>query len=565
MKKLKSPGRIMFTTIMRRESMKKLKSPGRIMFTAALLLIVVLATSVGAERGYPLKEPAELKIWYTNPSGAVTKSLGDRLVFQEMERLTGIKIKWTCPSSGLDNEQFSLMLAARDLPDLMGLPSAMGGWFQVPGGPQKFYRDGVIIKLNDLIDKYAPNLKYLLKREPELRKQLMSDDGSIYFVPQMRLEPEIRIFSGFMIRQDWLDKLNLKAPVTPDEWYNVLKAFKTRDPNGNGKADEVPFGMSKLATPFECTKLPWMFGANFGQWQNFGLQQVGRKVVFSPITTELKEALTWMHKLYAEGLLDPDFPIMERSQFEAKVLANVIGSCYGNAGSGITKFMQGMVGQEPKSFRMTGIPFPSKARKKGYNFEPGVIQLATANGLAITTACKNPVAAIKFLDYGFSKEGHMLFNFGVAGKTYNMADGYPKFTDLIMANPDGLSASQAMSKYINENWLIAQDVRYFEQYQKIPVKGVEGMPAWDAIQVWTKSLDSSRTLPPITLTPEESQQTAAKFNEINTYVQEMYFKFILGTVKLEEFNNYVAQVKRMGLDDVVKVYQAALDRFNARR
>ena len=393
----------------------------------------------------------------------------------------------------------------------------------------------------------------------------MSDDGSIYFIPQMRLEPEIRIFTGYMIRQDWLTKLNLKAPTTPQEWYNVLKAFKTRDPNGNGKADEIPFGMTKMGTPYECTKLPWMFGVCFGPWQNFGLMQVRNKAVFSPIAPEFREYLTWARKLYAEGLIDPDFPILERNQMEAKMLANVMGACFGNAGSGITRFMQQMVGKDPKSFMLVGTPYPKAPGRKAYNFENSVVQLATGNGLAITTACKNPIAAIKFLDYAFSKEGHMLFNFGVQGKTYNLVNGYPKFTDLIMANPDGLTMSQAMSKYINENWLGPQDIRYFEQYQKVPVPGIEGVPAWDAIQLWTKTLDSSRTLPPLILSPEESQRTAAKFNEINTYVQEMYFKFILGTAKIEDFDAYVAQVKKMGIDEVVKTYQAVLDRFNKRR
>ncbi len=99
----------------------------------------------------------------------------------------------------------------------------------------------------------------------------------------------------------------------------------------------------------------------------------------------------------------------------------------------------------------------------------------------------------------------------------------------------------------------------------MPVPGIEGTPAWAANQLWAKTLDSSRTLPPLILSPEESQRTAAKFNEINTYVQEMYFKFILGTARIEDFNAYVAQVKKMGIDEVVKTYQAALDRYNARR
>ncbi|MGE5550440.1 MAG: extracellular solute-binding protein [Bacteroidota bacterium] len=546
--------------------MIRLTGAARILGISALLAATIALPPpvLGGERGYPIPGGITLSIWFPNPSAAVTKSLGDRLCFQVAEKRTGVKIKWMCPMSGLDNEQFNLMLASRDLPDLTGLPSGMGGWLAVPGGARKFYDDGIIIRLNDLIDKYAPNIKALLKKEPTVRKQLVDDQGNIFFIPQMRIQPEIRVFAGFMIRQDWLDKLKLKAPTTPDEWYNVLKAFKTKDPNGNGKADEIPFGASRMNTNGEFTRLFWMFGANIGPSYSNGLQQQKGKVVFSPITAEYKQALTWIRKLYAEGLIDPDFPILERAQFESKIYANQIGALYGNAGSGVQKHMTNMAGKEPKTFTLAGIPFPKAPGKRGYNFESSVIQLATGNGLAITTACKNPVAAIKWLDYAFSKEGHMLFNFGVLGQTYTMDKGYPRFTSLITNNPQKLTMTQAMSVYINENWLGLQDVRYFEQYQKLPIPGVAGTPAWDAIQTWTDSLDTSLTLPPISLSPAESQATVAKFNEINTYVQEMCHRFILGTVKLTEFDAYVAQIKRMGIDDVVKAYQAALDRYNAR-
>ncbi|MGE5549775.1 MAG: extracellular solute-binding protein [Bacteroidota bacterium] len=539
-----------------------------LLISVALMTVITLLVPVlTAEKGYPVAGNPELSIWFPLPGGSVFKNFSEVLCFKEASKRTGIKINWTNPTTGLDNEQFSLMLASRKLPDMLTLPSGLGGW-NSGGNAEKFYKDGIIIKLNDLIDKYAPNLKALLNKNAELRKQLMADDGSIYYVPQMRLRPEIRVYAGFFIRRDWMNKLGLKDPKTPDEWYNVLKAFKTRDPNGNGKADEIPFGGSKHpgGGPFEMMKLPWMFGANIGSSWNNGLQQQNGKVVFSPITPEYKAALTWINKLYAEGLIDPDFAITDRNGFQAKVLADRVGATFGNAGSGITYFMTNMVGKEPKSFRMEGVPYPKAPGSKPYSFDNSVINLATGSGLAITTACKNPIAAIKFLDYGFSKEGHMLFNFGVEGLTYKMVKGYPTYTEMITKNRQGLNITQALGLYVyGTNWMTDQDGRYFEQYQKIPVPGVQGTPAWDAIQIWTKSMDTSRILPSVNPRPEEVQAISAKLTEISTYVLEMYYKFIMGTAKLSEFDAYVAQVKKMGIDDVVKVYQAALDRYNKRK
>ena len=201
-----------------------------------------------------------------NPiAGQTNKSYADITAFKEAEKRTGVKIKWSNPASGLDKEQFNLMLVSRDLPDMFVLPDSGPGWFDIPGGAEKFYQDKIIVKMNDLIKKNAPNIEAILKKYPIVRKQLSTDDGSIYFAPKMLLDPKLTVFTGFQIRQDWLDKLGLKVPVTMDDWYNVLKAFKTKDPNGNGQADEIPFVATRLADGRDLTKFLGALGSLFQQ------------------------------------------------------------------------------------------------------------------------------------------------------------------------------------------------------------------------------------------------------------------------------------------------------------
>ncbi|MGE5548929.1 MAG: extracellular solute-binding protein [Bacteroidota bacterium] len=540
-----------------------MKRFGTIRVVAILAALMVAMTVVlpvlGAERGYPIPGQLQFTVWTPmNPVAAATcKSYADILAFQEAEKRTGVKIKWSNPVGGLDAEQFNLMLVSRDLPDMFSLPTGQS-WFSVPGGAEKFYNDKIILKLNDLIDKYAPNFKSVLRNNPEARKQLMTDDGSIYYIPMLRLAPEINVFLGFQIRQDWLDKLGLKVPTTIDQWYNVLKAFKTRDPNGNGKADEIPFTATRLNLGPEFTRFPWAWGVCFGSSYGNGFMQVNGKAVYGPIQKEFKGALEFMNKLYKEGLLDPDFAIQERKQMDVKVLSDQAGAWFGYAGAQLGTFMTAMEGKEPKSFKISGAPFPIGPAKKPYNFDRNLISPVSGYGMAISTACKNPAAAMKWLDYAFSKEGHMLYNFGVEGITYQMIKGYPTYTDLIMKNPDGLTVSKAMTKYFMsaQNWSMVQDVRYFDQYQSPLGK--------EAIAIWAKG-KTDRTFPPVTFSSGESQTISSKLTEINTYVTEMYLKFIMGTVPLSDFDKYVNQVKQMGIEEVTKIHQAALDRFNKRK
>ena len=115
-----------------------------------------------------------------------------------------------------------------------------------------------------------------------------------------------------------------------------------------------------------------------------------------------------------------------------------------------------------------------------------------------------------------------------------------------------------MAKHIlgSQNWALVQDIRYFEQFQSAL--------AMKAIGVWTKA-ERDRVVPPLSLSAAESQAISSKLNEINTYAEEMYIKFIIGTVPLSDFDKYVNQFKQMGIDEVIKVYQAALIRYNKRK
>ena len=153
----------------------------------------------------------------------------------------------------------------------------------------------------------------------------------------------------------------------------------------------------------------------------------------------------------------------------------------------------------------------------------------------------------------------MFYNFGNEGLTYKMVDGYPKYTELIMKNSEGLSNTQVMSKYMrgHTNGPFVQDKRYIEQYYERPQQK-------EAMVNWKKNNFNKYIMPPVTPTPKESEELSKILNDLTTYTDEMTLKFIMGVEPLENFDQYVAQIKKLGIDKALKIYQAALTRYNKR-
>lgn len=480
---------------------------------------------------------------------AVMGDLGQATVYKKMEEITGTKVKFQHPTgSGADQlQQFNLLLASNNLPDVMEF-----NWFaNSPQGPEKAIEDGYILRLNDLIDEHAPNFKQYLEENPDIEKAIKTDNGSIYGFPFIRGDEQLTINYGAIMRKDWLDKLGLQPPTTIEEWETVLRAFKTGDPNGNNKEDEIPFLLN-----FAHVKNPgynnligaWGIAAEF--YQDQGVVKYG---IMQP---EFKEFITTMNRWYSEGLIDPDFAITDRQLQDARMTNHELGTVHSWAGSGLGAYMDLM--KDDPAFSLVGVQPPSLVKGEiaplaqvGNKFSPTYIA-------AVTTKAADPEKIVRWLDYAYSPEGHMLFNFGVEGLTYEMVNGYPKYTDLILNNPDGLPVAQAMASHFRSSWggPFIQDVRYYEQYASSEEQKA-------AIANWSKA-DNKAALPQTTLNAEESQRLSSIMNDVNTYVDEILIKMIMGAEPIDNYDNLIQTLNKLGIEDAIAIRQAALDRFNSR-
>ena len=166
--------------------------------------------------------------------------------------------------------------------------------------------------------------------------------------------------------------------------------------------------------------------------------------------------------------------------------------------------------------------------------------------------------AIKWYNYGYTEEGQLFHNFGIEDLTYTMKDGNPTYTDEILKNPKGWSLDQCISMYIpvGPDSPCLEDVRSFQQLRLTIPETQEAVKAWGNAQL-------SSLMPVVSFTPEEMEITK-KSADIDTYVNEETTKFILGEEPFAKWDEYIKHIKDMGIDDVLKVYNDALDRYNKR-
>lgn len=492
----------------------------------------------GAEQTqYPIKTDAKLTYWISNmaPIGEYT----DRSQFpwyQKWQEKTGVKIDFKFPALGQDQQQFNILIASGDLPDIM---EYQPGW--LVGSWDKTIEDGYFANIKDLFD-YSPNYKKLLDENPDFAKRIRTNEGN-YISYTAFLEPgylnDMAAVCGPIFREDWLKELNLPVPETIDEYYTTLKAFKNK---------EGVTAPAIIRSDYLATVVSNACGVGTAFYQENG------KVKFGPIEPGYKDIIATVSKWYDEGLLDPNIASLDSKTTDYAMLNGKSGMSFGYIGSSIGAWTNNAKSKNP-DFSLVGAPYP--VANKGEKPKFTMMQAVQATNASISAKSEYKELAARFLDYGYSKEGHDFFNFGIEGETYTVVDGYPQYTDLILKNPDGLAIAQAMCLHIRGNGPSPsiQDHRYIEQYYQLPAQQ-------SALNTWKNADTLDYQLPPFKLTDEENTEFAKIMADINTYVSESYLKFLLGKQPISEFDNFVAIIKSLNIDRAIEIQQNALDRYN---
>lgn len=490
-------------------------------------------------------KPVTFKYWVPNASSDQIKNYNDTLSMQEIEKKTGVHIDFVHPAAGQEQQAFNLMLASGDVPDII---QEREGTLYYPGGADKAISDGIYLKLNDLISKNAPNYSKWLNKNSTITKLATTDAGNkwAFFHLTDGAEPA---WTGFAVRQDMLDQVGLKAPVTLDDWHNILTAFKTK------LSVQAPLLIQNTGVPmFNEILSAWDIGSSF--------YQVNGKVKFGPSQPEYKEYLTLMNQWYKEGLIDKDF--MGRTDAGFGLIAPANLAATNKTGMFATVWgmtatayiLAGNVKDNPKFF-LTAIQAPKKAADQKIKFNYPSYEVR--EGTVITKNCKNPTLAVKWLDYLYTEDGSNIVNYGKEGDTYTLKDGKPVWTDKVLKAAAPLTPNAAMHKYARwDGPGIVDYKRMWQVYSGDQEKSLEACTTWakDGIDY---------VMPPVTLTTDEATDNSNIMPDITTYINEMTVKFIIGTEPLRKFDEFTKKIDSMKIADAIKIQQAALDRFSKRK
>ena len=514
-------------------------------FLAMALCLVLALSCVGGlaegENVYPIETDVTLRVWMaSNISYSSTyASANEHPWFQDWEKRTGIDVDWVEPAAGADKTQaYNLMIAGGDYPDLI-----FAG--DIVTNAASHIENKVIIPLNDYLPEYAPNLWALMQSNADIDKAYKTDDGQYYCFPSLK---EADTWCGLIINQKWLDECGLTAPETIDDVTNMLKAFKD-------KYGVVPFSMSQQA---ENTFFSAFDTTGKYKWE----RNKDQKVSLSAYTEGYKKTLELFHSWYADGLLDPDYASIDGDTIAAKAAAEEIGA-FGGSYSLFQKIDAALDGKENT---WVGAKNPMLTKDAPYDYFL-TNALPTSNGTGVTTACKNPEIACRFMDYLYSEEGMIFMNYGYLkgddaasdAAYYVDAEGNPQYTDLYLNGPEGM-------------------VEYARRFSPGIVGGCPGYKLAaagrarnsqimrDTEDIWRNgSSEDWWCLPVLSATAEETEDFTDLNSAISTYCGEMYFKFITGEVDLEKgWDEYIDTLKGMGVEDMIAIKQAQLDRFNAR-
>ena len=498
---------------------------------------------------YPIATDVTLDIWLSlnqNVSPNYT-NLGDTPFARGLQERTGVKLNFLHPPSGgnAPRDQLNLMIAAADLPDIVEW-----NWIDpvnFPGGPEKGIADGTILRLNDIITRWAPNLRSYLSSRPDYDRMVKTDEGSYYTFPFIRDGEKLLYSQGLMIRKDWLDDLNLAPPNTLDEFHTVLTAFK------NQKNCQAPFTMV-------WTNNQRMFVDSFGILKNWYVSADDGRIHLGIIEPPYRRWAETMARWYREGLIDPDIMSIQTAQQNTKMTNGTAGSTVASGGSGIGTWTPAARATNPR-YEIIAIadPVERSGQRRVYAIPNSIY--SGQDSAAISGTSKNVEIAARFLDWGYSQAGHMFYNFGIEGESYTMVGGKAAYSPQIMRNPRGWPLAQSMSAYVRSTGAgpFIQNEGYVEQYYELPEQK-------QLLINYVVPGASNYILPPITATQEESRELNTIMQDINTFVEERMARFILGTDAITDasWNDYVNTIQRMNVTRALAIQNAALDRYKRR-
>ena len=511
--------------------MKKLVS----LFLALLMCIGMVAVPAAAET-----EPDTLNVVLIQQAVAISPT--------EMQFLTdlcaeaNVKVNWTTYAAQSWQEVKNVVLANMDdLPDIF-----IGALTQSDFSTYNTY----FRPLNDLIDQYGPNITAMFEAYPDMKVFATELDGQIYGLPtRWAFRPATH--RKWYINKVWLDNVGKEAPKTFDELYDVLKAFKEQDANGNGNPDdEIPFLLPNSFNMF-MTHVTRMMGA-YGHYSDIQTTSCsGGQFLYLPATEDFRDTVAFLHKLYAEGLLYEESLTLDYSTWSSLARDPDSENCGCTIAWSANEFAGAQYDTQYVCIDQIAAtpdiqPISSNTPYNALTYK--------GHNAHITNKCQNPEAAMRFLDLFYKEIYSVQAYFGSIGTA-------------IQVNDDGTYTFIVPEGYGVEEWqrinsVIDYGLYYISdelQSRLIVPKAFTQVVTDEA--VISKRVDEAdgNAYYFVKLDPEDNAEAAIILNDLQTITSTYMADWVVNGIKDGSWEEYLNNLQKAGLEDYLSIYQTAYD------
>lgn len=467
---------------------------------------------------------------------------------KDLEQEAGVKINWQEVSDDAWGQQKNPSASAGEIADISIRAFSAGDSVQYPD---------LLEELGQHMDA-MPNVEAFFKAEPDAKK-LVADpqDGTFTVLPSSRGKSYAGSGQNMMINKTWLDKLGLEIPTTWDEFKTVLEAFKTQDPNGNGKADEIPMNIPMLNTYGFGWYSPMLMlnstgiatGFNKGPSQQ-GIYVKDGKVANYLISDEYKSVLKFYHELIADGLIPKDWSTKQGDAYNADQTSD--GK---TAKTGVTfGWSLSDFGDLQDQYVAMPVPAAPGVSADQVTWDGSSNQYEDSK-LAISAKCANMDAAIKVADLLYSEKysiqqflgsfGDILTQTGEHEYTVD-SDGYrSKLSDNLFP---GLS--DRFAGWIPDEVTISGDYNA-DDILEVNQVFEEQRSHYDHVKDYMPDYVRADAADSTTISNNNTQMMNVAVQQAATWMTE-------GGID-EGWDQYVSSLKSLGLDENVQIWQKWYD------
>ena len=375
----------------------------RKMWGAFLMTLTAAGLLSGCQQEASVSEDGVVELTFYNADGQDDPWTDP--VAEVLTEKTGVRLKTEYPVAA-DDQTVALMIAAQDYPDMI----------YAKGDANSLIDAGAMIDMTDLIEEYGPNIKKMYGDEFE-KLRYSEEDPSIYQLSSYAVGGTFLENSGTaQIQWAVLKENNYEIPDTLEKFEKMIKDYMAAHPT-------TEEGMPTIGLSLSAADWHWMItlgnpsgyiaeGApDNGQW----LIDEDYNAMYKFRSDKVREYYRWLNRMYHEGVLDPEFATQTYEDYIAKIASGRVVALT-DTDWDYSDGEKILIADGKLDKTYAGLPLAMDENTKA----PSLMYqgLPTGQGVGITTSCKDPVAAIKFLDYLCSDEGQVLVNWGIEGVNY---------------------------------------------------------------------------------------------------------------------------------------------------